>query len=60
MDSIIVAVVLCQLHIQAVDEYILDNQPINSEQISDSCCLSSLTATSSRKGLCLVDSTSFV
>ena len=36
MDSIIVAVVLCQLHIQAVDEYILDNQPINSEQISDS------------------------
>ena len=36
MDSIIVAVVLCQIHMQAVDEYILDDQPINSEQISDS------------------------
>ena len=36
MDSIIVAVVLCQTHMQAVDEYILDDQPINSEQISDS------------------------
>ena len=35
MDSIIVAVVLCQIHVQAV-EYILDDQPINSEQISDS------------------------
>ena len=28
MDSIIVAVVLCQIHTQAVDEYILDDQPI--------------------------------
>ena len=36
MDSIIVAVVLCQIHMQAVDEYILNDQPINSEQISDS------------------------
>ena len=37
MDSIIAAVVLCQIHMQAVDEYILDDQPINSEQIlSDS------------------------
>ena len=36
MDSIIVAVVLCQIHMQAVDEYILDDQPINFEQISDS------------------------
>ena len=34
MDSIIVAVVLCQIHMQAVDEYILDDQPINSGQIS--------------------------
>ena len=34
MNSIIVAVVLCQIHMQAV-EYILDDQPINSEQISD-------------------------
>ena len=32
MDSIVVAVVLCQIHMQAVDEYILDDQPINSEQ----------------------------
>ena len=35
MDSIIMATVLCQTHVQAV-EYILDDQPINSEQMSDS------------------------
>ena len=35
MDNIIMAVILRQIHVQAV-EYILDDQPINSEQISDS------------------------
>ena len=32
MDSIIMAIVLCQIHVQAV-EYILDDQTINSEQV---------------------------
>ena len=32
MDSIIMATVLCQIHVQAV-EYILDDQTINSEQV---------------------------
>ena len=35
MDSIIMAIVLCQIHVQTV-KYILDDQPINSEQISGS------------------------
>ena len=35
MDSIIMAIVLCQLHVQAV-EYILDDQAINSEQVCGS------------------------
>ena len=34
MDSIIMAIVLCQIHMQAV-EYILDDQPLNSEQVSN-------------------------
>ena len=36
MNSIILAIVLRQIHMQAVEEYIVDDQPINSEQISDS------------------------
>ena len=32
MNSIILAIVLCQIHVQAV-EYILDDQTINSEQV---------------------------
>ena len=32
MDDIIMAIVLCQIHMQAV-EYILDDQTINSEQV---------------------------
>ena len=35
MDNIIMAIVLCQIHVQAV-EYILVDQTINSEQVSDS------------------------
>ena len=35
MDSIIMAIVLCQIHMQAV-EYILDDQTINSEQVCGS------------------------
>ena len=35
MDNIIMAIVLCQIHVQAV-EYILDDQTINSEQVCDS------------------------
>ena len=35
MDSIIMAIVLCQIHVQAV-EYILDEQTINSEQVCGS------------------------
>ena len=35
MDSIIMAMVLCQIHVQAV-EYILDDQAINSEQVCGS------------------------
>ena len=35
MDSIIMAIVLCQIHVQAV-EYILDDQIINSEQVCGS------------------------
>ena len=35
MDSIFMAIVLCQIHMQAV-EYILDDQPLNTEQVSDS------------------------
>ena len=35
MDSIIMAIVLCQIHVQAV-EYILDDQTIKFEQISES------------------------
>ena len=34
-DSIIMAIVLCQIHVQAV-EYILDDQTINSEQVCGS------------------------
>ena len=51
MDSIIMAIVLCQIHVQAV-EYILDDQTINSEQACGSIYrLSSLTTAASRKGL---------
>ena len=32
MDSIVMATVLCQIHVQAV-EYILDDQIINFEQV---------------------------
>ena len=32
MDSIIMAIVLCQIYVQAV-EYVLDDQTINSEQV---------------------------
>ena len=32
MDSIMLAIVLCQIDVQAV-EYILDDQTINSEQV---------------------------
>ena len=32
MDNIIMAIVLCQIHMQVV-EYILDDQTINSEQV---------------------------
>ena len=32
MDSIMLAIVLCQIYVQAV-EYILDDQAINSEQV---------------------------
>ena len=35
MDSIIIGIVLCQIHVQAV-EYILDDQTINSEQVCGS------------------------
>ena len=35
MDSIIMTIVLCQMHTQAV-EYILDDRIINSGQVSDS------------------------
>ena len=35
MNSIIMAIVLCQIHVQAV-EYILDDQTINSEQVCGS------------------------
>ena len=35
MDSIIMAIVLCQIHVQAV-ENILDDQTINSEQVCGS------------------------
>ena len=35
MDSVILAIVLCQIHMQAV-EYILDNQTINSKHVWDS------------------------
>ena len=35
MDSIIMAIVLCQIHVQAVG-YILDDQTINSEQVCGS------------------------
>ena len=35
MDSIIMAIVLCQIHMQAV-EYIFDDQIIKFEQISES------------------------
>ena len=35
VDSIIMAIILCQIHVQAV-EYILDDQTINSEQVCDS------------------------
>ena len=32
MDNIIMAIALCQIHVQAV-EYILDDQTMNSEQV---------------------------
>ena len=32
MDSIMLAIILCQIYVQAV-EYILDDQAINSEQV---------------------------
>ena len=35
MDGIIMAIVLCQIHVQAV-EYILDDQTINSEEVCGS------------------------
>ena len=35
MDSIIMAIVLCQIHVQSV-EYILDDHTINSEQVCGS------------------------
>ena len=35
VDSIILAIVLCQIYVQAV-EYILDDQTINSEQVCGS------------------------
>ena len=35
MDSIMLAIVLCQIDVQAV-EYILDDQTINSEQVCGS------------------------
>ena len=35
MDSIIMAIVLCQIHVQAV-EYVLNDQAINSEQVCGS------------------------
>ena len=35
MDSNIMVIVLCQIHVQAV-EYILDDQTINSEQVCGS------------------------
>ena len=35
VDSIILAIVLCQIHVQAV-ENILDDQTINSEQVCGS------------------------
>ena len=35
MDNIIMAIVLCQIHVQAV-KYILDDQTINSEQVRGS------------------------
>ena len=35
MDSISMAIILCQIHVQAV-EYILDDQTIKFKQISES------------------------
>ena len=35
MDNIIMAILLCQIHVQAV-EYILEDQTIKFEQISES------------------------
>ena len=35
MNSIIMAIVLCQIYVQSV-EYILDDQTINSEQVCGS------------------------
>ena len=35
MDSTIMGIVLCQIHVQEV-EYILDDQTINSEQVCGS------------------------
>ena len=35
MDSIIMAILLCQIYVQSV-EYILDDQTINSEQVCGS------------------------
>ena len=35
MNSVILAIGLCQIHMQAV-EYILGDQPLNFEQVSDS------------------------
>ena len=50
MDSIIMAIVLCQIHVQAV-EYIfnLDDQTVNSEQVCGSFVQdTSLTTAASR------------
>ena len=33
--SVTMAIVICQIHVQAV-EYVLDDQTINSEQVCDS------------------------
>ena len=55
VDSIIMAIVLRQIHVQAV-ENILDDKTINSEQVCGSIIESSLTTAASRKGLWLVDS----
>ena len=59
MDSIIMAIVLCQIRVQAV-EYIFDDQIIKFEQISESDSFGNLQSKMAiRKGLCLVDSTFF-